>query len=199
MRLFIAINCNEEVKRNILAVQDRIRKNAKQGNYSLPENLHITLVFLGETAEERLPEIIDAIKQTVLPEEKPPSPVNLIFSKAEFFKRGGKELWFMGIDKENRSGEAKLKELQNALAARLIAKNFDIDKRPFTAHITLGREIINGPWPFKTGNIAVQVKRVSLMLSEHRHSGGKNKLVYTELFGADLGATTTDKSGGAGQ
>lgn len=187
MRLFIALNFNEKVKQNILEVQDRIRKNAERGNYSLPENFHLTMVFLGETAEGRIPEITDAIKQTVLSEEKPASSLSLVFSKAEFFKRSRKELWFLGIDKENQNGEAQLKKLHRKLASELIVRNFAIDKRPFTAHITLGREIINGPWPFKTAPIAVEASRLSLMRSEHiKESGSKSKLAYTELFGCDL-------------
>jgi 2'-5' RNA ligase len=187
MRLFIAINFSEKIKQNIFEVQDRIRKNAERGRYSLPGNFHLTLVFLGETAEDRLPEITSAIKQAVLLEEKPVSSFNLVFSRTEFFKRGCKELWFLGIDKENQNGEAQLKKLQSKLASELIVRNFAMDKRPFTAHITLGREIINGPWPFKISPITIEVNRLSLMLSEHiKENGSKSKLVYTEIFGCDL-------------
>ena len=52
MRLFIAINFDEETKQSIIAVQRRLREWGR-GNFSHPENLHLTLAFLGETAPER--------------------------------------------------------------------------------------------------------------------------------------------------
>ena len=56
MRLFAAINFNNEVKQRIGLIQDQIRKKDPKGKFSLPENIHLTLVFLGETAAERLPD-----------------------------------------------------------------------------------------------------------------------------------------------
>ena len=187
MRLFIAVNFSKEVKQQILEVQDRIKDVVKQGKFSSPENLHLTLVFLGETPAERLPEIKNAMNQVAFSDRKPASAFYLAFSNAGFFKRGGKELWWLGIDEKNCNEEKQLKALQSSLAAELTSRGFHIDRRPFTAHITLGREIKNGPWPFKTEKIPVNVKRISLMLSEHmRNPDKKNKLIYTELFGCDL-------------
>ena len=198
MRLFIAINFDDEAKRRILTVQNKIKKEAGNGKFSPPENLHLTLVFLGETAEERLPEIQEAMIQAVSDEKFRPV-INLVFSKAGFFKRGGKELWYLGTGKEKTDGETRLTSLQQRLAGELLKRNFFIDKRPFTAHITLGREIKsnptsnseltcnNGLWPFETENILIAVKRLSLMESSHvRSSGGKSVLVYTELFGYEI-------------
>jgi len=188
LRLFIAINFEDKVKQRIAAVQEQLRKETSRGNFTRRENLHLTLVFLGETAEERLPEIKEIMECAVSTETKPFRAFELVFSRAGFFKRGGKELWHLGIDEEDRAGEKQLAELQSLLAKELIARNFFIDNRPFTAHITLGREIHNGPWPFKTESIVIPVKRISLMQSYNKQvSGEKNKLVYTELFGCDLG------------
>ncbi len=47
MRLFIAIQFNEEIKRELLEVQDELKKKIK-GNFTNSENFHLTLVFLGE-------------------------------------------------------------------------------------------------------------------------------------------------------
>ena len=187
MRLFIAVTFDEKTKRRIETVQDQLRKEAARGKFTLPENLHLTLVFLGETAEKLLPEIMDAMKKAVSPDGIPYTAFDLVFSKTGFFKRSGKELWWLGTGEENRAGEKRLKELQAGLSRELTARNFSIDKRPFTAHITLGREIINGPWPFETEKITVSINRLSLMLSEHKPAQGrKNRLVYTEIFGLNL-------------
>ena len=201
MRLFIAVNFDSETKRQILAVQDKIKKETQNGKFTQPENLHLTLVFLGETAEERLPEIKDAIIQAAS-DRKFKTAINLVFSKTGFFKRGGKELWYLGLNNQKIDGETQLKMLQQRLAHELIKRNFVIDKRPFNAHITLGREIKsdppsnsglvhdNGLWPFETDDIVIQIKRISLMQSHHKlDHKKKNVLVYSELFGYDIKTT----------
>jgi hypothetical protein len=43
-------------------------------------------------------------------------------------------------------------------------------------------------WPFKTENITVPVKRLSLMQSQYIPAAEKkNTIMYTELFGYDFG------------
>ncbi|MDR2701629.1 MAG: RNA 2',3'-cyclic phosphodiesterase [Spirochaetaceae bacterium] len=184
MRLFIAVNVDQEIKRRILEVQDRIRKEVNRGKFPPKENFHITLVFLGETPEERLPAIKEAMIQAASTGGKPVSAFEFSFSKAGFFKRGGKELWWLGTDTKND----RLENLQKNLTSELLARNFVFDNKPFTAHITLGREIRSELWPFNTENIAVPVNRLSLMQSQHLPAAEKKSaVVYTELFGCDLG------------
>ena len=190
MRLFIAVNFDGEAKRRILAVQERIREEAKGGKFSPPENLHMTLAFLGETPEERLQAVKEAMVCSARQGGKSVPSFEITLSNTGFFRRGHKELWWLGTDsKENNGNLGSLKELQSRLSAELRARNFSIESRPFTAHITLGREIqsssANGLWPFKTETIVIPVKRLSLMQSRHT-AGQKNILVYTELFGHDL-------------
>jgi len=48
MRLFIAQNFTPETKSRLLTLRDDLRAQSTRGNFSLPENLHLTLAFLGE-------------------------------------------------------------------------------------------------------------------------------------------------------
>ena len=48
MRLFIAIRLSDDMRRALLAAQDALRKRGVRGNYTKPENLHLTLAFIGE-------------------------------------------------------------------------------------------------------------------------------------------------------
>jgi len=48
MRLFIAINFPDEIKATIAKIRDGLKEKAFRGNFSSDENLHLTLVFLGE-------------------------------------------------------------------------------------------------------------------------------------------------------
>ena len=48
MRLFIAINFDSETRNKLVALQDELRKQAKNGSFTSPQNLHLTLQFLGD-------------------------------------------------------------------------------------------------------------------------------------------------------
>ena len=54
MRLFIAIHFPDEIKAILAEIRDSLKEAALQGNFSLDENLHLTLVFLGECDEQQL-------------------------------------------------------------------------------------------------------------------------------------------------
>ena len=56
MRLFIAINFGENELDAFEAARDRLRERAGRANYSRRENLHLTLAFLGEQPQARLPD-----------------------------------------------------------------------------------------------------------------------------------------------
>ncbi|WP_461866742.1 RNA 2',3'-cyclic phosphodiesterase [Thermococcus sp.] len=58
MRAFIAIEINDAVREKIVDVQDRIAKTkAAKIKFVEPENLHITIKFLGEITEDQAREI----------------------------------------------------------------------------------------------------------------------------------------------
>jgi len=179
IRLFIAVNCNDETRKLLLSVQDKIRAQSLKGNLSRPENLHLTLVFLGETQEDLVPAICAAIKEAMRP---PVGPFTLAFSQTGCFSHSGKELWWIGAQQTDPSLDI-LKDIRQRITGGLSAANIAYDNRPFNPHITLGREIKhNMPIVLPQQEIALPVNRVSLMKSE-RING---VTVYTEIFGQDL-------------
>ena len=48
MRLFIAIQLSEEMKRALVACMHDLKKQGVEGNYVPAKNLHMTLAFIGE-------------------------------------------------------------------------------------------------------------------------------------------------------
>ena len=48
MRLFIAINFNENMKYALLKMQNELKKSGVKGSFTREENLHMTMVFIGE-------------------------------------------------------------------------------------------------------------------------------------------------------
>ena len=63
MRIFIAIDLDDDTKKRLGELQDRMRRLNIGGNYSPRENLHITLAFIGETNDpEAVFDVVEGIK-----------------------------------------------------------------------------------------------------------------------------------------
>jgi len=168
MRLFIAINFDEDIREKMLEVQKLLREKGR-GRFTSPENLHLTLAFLGEVPEERIPEIKSIMDSLTVPE------IKLHFSHVGYFRRNS-ELWWIGAE-DNRN----LSKLQMELIRNLKNAGFSPDVKRFRPHITLAREMYIGTVNTKDllpTPIMADVSAISLMLS-HRPNG---KLTYDELY-----------------
>ena len=178
LRLFISVNCDDKVKDQFLSVQEIIKKQSVKGNFSRPENLHLTLVFIGETPEDKIRMITSVIEKALT---LPVNPFGLVFSTTGCFKHSNKELWWIGTD-NNDPSLGILKTIRQRIAGGL-SEVINFDNRPFNPHITLGREIKHEtPIIIPKQKIIFPVNRISLMKSE-RING---ILTYTEIFGVDL-------------
>jgi len=178
-RLFISVNCNEKVKKQILNVQEKIKSLSIKGNFSLPENIHLTLVFIGETPDDTIQTITSAVDKALIP---PVAPFTLTFTTVGCFKHSNKELWWIGTDHNDKYLDI-LKTIRVRITNDLLSNGVHFDNRLFNPHITLGREIKHeSPIIIPKQEIIYTVNRISLMKSE-RISG---KLTYTEIFGKDL-------------
>ena len=65
MRLFIAIDINDDVRKAVAKLQQDIKSRLKNQNglkWVNPELMHLTLKFLGEADENRIDEISDAVE-----------------------------------------------------------------------------------------------------------------------------------------
>lgn len=172
MRLFIAINFDEETKQNMLSVQRRLREWGT-GNFSRPENLHLTLAFLGEVAADRIAAARRAMEGVSV------LPMELAFDHVGCFRRDGGDLWWIGIH-ENKA----LAALQSDLARRLTDEGFRLESRRFSPHITLAREVCLQAQPDRAALLGAPftagADRISLMRSERI----QGRLVYTEQYTA---------------
>lgn len=177
MRLFIAINLNDEIKDTLMAVILELRKGASKGNFTHRENLHLTLVFLGELSTDRIVDIQSAMNR--VNEE----PFLLSLSGFGQFKRNGGDIHWAGIDQN-----PVLLSLQKKLSVELQKSGFSLENREYSPHLTLGREvrladpsrnIYDG---LQISKQEMTVSRISLMKSE-RIDG---KLVYSEIYGRNL-------------
>jgi len=167
MRLFVAVNFNETVKKQIVQVQDMLREHSVKGNFTLQENIHLTLVFLGELPENK----IDSIKKIISGVEF--EPFQITFSHTGSFERDDGRLFWLGIEQCD-----ELLNIQKKLVARLLESKFKIENRKFVPHLTLSRKTITKS-TFNKQNLDIKstVEKISLMKSERIN----NKLTYTEI------------------
>jgi 2'-5' RNA ligase len=180
MRLFIAVNFSDEIKNRILEVQEVLRSQSTRGSFTRPENLHLTLAFLGETPEEKLNSL-----RAIIDDIKSPS-FEVPFNRTGCFTHSRKELWWIGADKDCQGqspGLSLLKSIHERLIRDLLDAGFSVDERPFNAHVTLAREVKHiNPIVLACPEMILKVNRVSLMKSERL----EKVLTYTELMGRDL-------------
>lgn len=164
MRLFVAIQLNEKVKHSLLSIQEKLRRLGVRGNYTPPENLHLTLAFIGDYPK---PDSVLEVLETLHFE-----PVDLRLGGMGSFG----ELWWMGME-ESEGLSSLVRQLRHALAQAGIP----FDKKKFLPHITLVRRPEYKHVPDFGGlslpQTAMRAERVSLMLSTR----GKNGMIYTQL------------------
>ena len=93
MRLFIAINFGENELDAFEAARDRLRERAGRANYSRRENLHLTLAFLGEQPQARLPDA----RAAMLAAAAGSQPFTLRFERSGRFRREGGDIWWLSL------------------------------------------------------------------------------------------------------
>jgi len=174
MRLFIAVNFDNLVKKQLLEIQELLRLQCTRGNFTRPENLHLTLAFLGETPEEKVPSILKIIDDV---QALAYLPFEVSFTQTGCFTHSRKELWWVGAAKDD-PGLSRLSAIHGGLVKRLSDAGLSVDNRAFSPHITLGREVKHQERiTLNRSEIKVKVDRISLMKSEHI----RGKLTYSEL------------------
>ena len=124
-RLFFALEIPAPVKASLL----RVSAPVDGAKWQTVEQLHLTLLFLGNVPEEALPDISEALRD--LPLAKFQLTVHGVgcFGQPET----PRNLW-AGV-----SPEAPVAALHALLKERLGPMGFDFEKRPFRPHITLAR------------------------------------------------------------
>lgn len=167
MRLFIGIRAG--CVKYLSSLQQMLKK-AGSGNFTLTENLHITLKFLGEVPSSRLKDLREAIA------EAGGSAFTLECQGMHMMGKGGIVSARVGGDLD----------VLSALAARLEdtleKRGFEREARPYHPHITLVRNFhaLQGDDVASMAHKGCRFKVQEVVLFESRREGGK--LVYAPLF-----------------
>ena len=132
MRLFIALDLPQEVKRAAQAVQAELKPCGADVKWVAPANMHLTLKFLGEAEESLLPDIKQGLAGTCA--ECPALELGVSGCGA-FPTKGKPSVVWLGLTGELE----RLQGLAAAIEAAMAGLGFEPEDRPFKPHLTLGR------------------------------------------------------------
>jgi len=132
MRSFIAIDITEEAKQAIAGLQRELRRLDPAVTWTRPENVHLTLKFLGEIDEELVPSIIEHCSGKA----REMSPFRLELSYPGVFPnmRHPRVLW-VGL----KGDLGPLSRLQEAVDQAMEGLGFSLENGVFRPHLTIGR------------------------------------------------------------
>ena len=131
MRCFIAIEFDDETRKFLVNIQDKLKTTEITGNYSRPDNLHLTIRFLGEVDQYLFKAIKDAMKRVALRHKSFDLNINSIGK----FDKGNKSIVWAGLERSQ-----DLVELYNDMDEELRAIMPALNKEKYSPHITLIRE-----------------------------------------------------------
>jgi 2'-5' RNA ligase len=183
IRSFICIEIPEEILFRLKNVQDRLKPHSRGVRWVRSEGIHLTLKFLGDVAERRLPDIARAVQLAV--QNIKPFDISLNgFGAFPDFRRP--RIFWVGI----QENAGILVRLQRRIEEELEKEGFPAEKRPFTPHLTLGRvkshdNIGAVSRILSAENIGVtefRAREVVIKKSELQPSGA----LYTSLYNIEL-------------
>lgn len=184
LRMFLALPVSEAVREALAGVQARLRKTGAHVSWVPSENLHVTLVFLGDVVTGRV-EAVQRVVEEVVP----------LYPAFELQARG---VGSFGSARSPRVVWAGFEEVPGALVEMhgLLAQGFreigfDVERRPFKAHVTLGRVRSARQVDALTSDMAsvnnagfgpVPVSRVQIMRSDLGPQGARYTVLHEVML-----------------
>jgi 2'-5' RNA ligase len=182
IRTFIAIELPPEIKADLHTLIDGFKKPGQPLKWVNPENIHLTIKFLGNVKQGRVQEITGALQKAV----NGLSGFTLKMSDLGFFPNARRpRVFWVGVGGDIKS----LILLQGRVDDNIEKLGFEREKRPFSPHLTLARvndsglsgrlgEFVQSAGKTSyTGKVPIEVKSICLMRSELSRIGA----VYTRL------------------
>ncbi len=133
IRTFLGIDLGEQIRERLVSLQELLALDAPDVNWVEPENLHITLLFLGEVDQKETLDICRAAQKAV--KGMPAFGVSIEGAGCFPNARRPRTLW-VGVGK----GVQELCDVHDAIEAPLLEMgNYRRETRAYTPHVTLGR------------------------------------------------------------
>lgn len=172
LRLFIALELSKEMHQSFSDLIINLKKISLNGvKWVKPENIHLTLKFLGDTPQTKIIHINSALEKAV-------SNISsfTILSKGTgvFPNLRQPRVFWAGI-----TTPPELLNLQKQIDSELSTLEFEVEKRPFTPHLTLGRVS-------ESANPEIIVKVINALTESDSFEFGSVNIQQITLFQSTL-------------
>lgn len=185
LRTFIAIDPGKPIRDRLVALQETLARSGTEVKWVGPDNLHVTLLFLGEVNDVDVPAVCETVAEGVAEH----SPFAMTVETVGCFPnpRRPRIVW-AGVGQ----GAQEVCAVHDALEGPLMDLGcYRREERKYTPHITLGRVKSDRPTDplaaalgkhaaWKGGDVTIQ--EIHVMSSELTSTGP----VYTVLSRAKL-------------
>jgi len=132
LRLFLAIELNPSVRRSVEAAIQWLKQQGLGARWVAPENLHLTLKFLGAVDSQKIPILCQTLKEELCSIVS----FSVVFGDFGFFPNPGRPrvIW-IGLDE----GKEELKAVFERIETCLEPLGYPKEDKGFHPHVTLGR------------------------------------------------------------
>lgn len=132
IRSFIALELSDEAREELARIETSLKEADADVKWVRPEAIHLTLKFLGYIPEEKISKIGEALNRLA----SSTKPFDITLSEIGTFPRWSQPrvLW-VGLGEGDEMVKSLAQEVEEAMAPQ----GFEKEKRPFSAHLTLGR------------------------------------------------------------
>lgn len=184
LRCFIALELPDRLKEAVGSMLGELKKSDADVRWVPPENLHLTLKFLGNVPEETVPAILRQVESAAARRRSFKAVLNGV---GVFPGRKRPRVVWIGLD-----GADELVALQGDVDRNLSSLGFEPEGRAFSPHLTIGRaRSQRGMMALMTrldslaGTLfgEFMVESISIMRSKLSPAGAQ----YTRLHGVPLG------------
>ncbi len=152
MRLFIATPTSIEVEKELARIVSALKNYNGPVKWVALSNIHLTLKFLGDTAENLIPQIKETINEVCRAHQ----PITTTLSTLGAFPTLARpRVYWVDL----KGGGSELAQIADELDKALHDLGFEKENRPFRAHLTLGR--VKFPKGLQELNEAVQKIKVN--------------------------------------
>ncbi len=187
LRTFIAVDLGKAIRDRAVALQGTLARSGTEVKWVEPENLHVTLLFLGEVDDRMVPQVCKVVAESVA--DLAPFPT--VIERVGCFPnlRRPRIVW-IGVGQ----GTQELCALHDRIEEPLLDLGcYRREERAYTPHVTLGRVKSDRPTEKLTAALTQQagwqggetvVEEVLILSSELTPQGPR----YTVLSRARLGS-----------
>lgn len=164
LRLFFALWPDEAVRQELVRISRQLAlpPGAKR---VAPDNLHLTMAFIGTQG----PEVQACLEAQAAMVELPPFTITL--DELGFFAKP--QVVWLG----DKNPPEPLLQLAKALKHAQLNCGLEPEARPFQTHLTLLRKVRHPPGPFQPDPVTWPVREFVLVASETRPEGAQYRIV----------------------